>query len=241
MAWTTREQIKALTNTYDTLRKASKGWDLKAMGKDRWIHEGMRVKRLSLRAKKHVTQIECLVNEIGHIGDYVDRYISGTTNQGQPRGCYDFVPFCNGSLVDTLLKIMRYHKAYHPSHRPLRFIDAGCGIGTKVIIAEAMGCVAEGLEISKKLIEDGKKLFQFNGRHPRILQGDIRNHEYSKYDIIYFYCPLSNKRQEKIFEELVWKQAKVGTYVIAYGLDIYPSDQKFIELASRSIYLKYAP
>ena len=200
MEWTQQQEVEALKNAYDTIAKV----------RDRPLWSSFQRPR-PLSKKEEIDE---LIGSIDSIGHYIDSDTRRTKGQGQPPECYGFIPWPNSHFIKVLLHVLQHQHKHHPSKRKLRFLNAGCGMGLKVIIAEAMGCIATGLEISPKLIEKGKKFFSFNSRHPRLQQGDIRSHDYGEYDIIFFYCPLRSVTQEELFEHRVWEQCKVGAYVI---------------------------
>lgn len=213
MEWTEQE-IEKLVNIRNVLAKVKVPQKTKrsyAAGLDEW----------PLRVKRLVDKIDVTSRNI----DLVCRDVIGK----QPRACYSFIPFHNVGFILDLLKVMQHHNKHHPSRRKLRFLDAGCGPGLKVVIAEAMGCMATGLEISPTLIKKGKELFSFNRRHPRLRQGDVRFHDYGEYDIIFFYAPLRSSTQEKIFEKRIWEQCRVGAYVIGRMQAIRPP-HKYIDI-----------
>ena len=148
-------------------------------------------------------------------------------------GAFPYIPLQLAPFLEQLFKArsilnpdwvsQRYSTYPRPS-----FIDVGCGIGTKVLIAKQFCLDYYGIEINKKYVEVARKLL---GDYKKtILQGDARKHDYSPYDIIYFYCPMRvmykkdkkgnyssepDNRNEVALEQHIITTAKVGAIILA--------------------------
>jgi hypothetical protein len=99
-------------------------------------------------------------------------------------------------------------RQYLPTKNP-RFIDVGCGIGDKVILASMFGMEASGIELNQdtaafagyitRLIgldddryddwdDDGD-----DGESPQIIRGNAFAHNFSPYNLVYTYLPSSDR------------------------------------------------
>lgn len=93
--------------------------------------------------------------------------------------------------------------------RSQKFIDIGCGIGTKVLLAQSLfdACgfdiVSEHLDIARML--GCRNVFQDDARTYR---------DYAQYDFIFFYAPFfGDSELERTFEETVHYLMKPGAII----------------------------
>jgi SAM-dependent methyltransferase len=108
----------------------------------------------------------------------------------------------------------------------LSFVDAGCGLGHKLVLAYALGFLKiTGLEIDplycqkarticRNIKEHGRVFWHFE---PEIKKEDIIQSDFSSYDVIYFYHPLSDDKKQTRFEKRVVDTAKKGAIIIPVG------------------------
>lgn len=116
---------------------------------------------------------------------------------------------------------MRKLLGYKDSHS---FIDVGCGIGSKVVLANALSFRAHGIEITRRYVTIARKVvakgqmgcvYTHGINEPQIIQGNAFKHNYKPYDVIYFYCPMVDWQKQRVLEEHIVKTAKSGAYIIA--------------------------
>jgi len=133
-------------------------------------------------------------------------------------GCHYFIP---SSILDSIywLKLVKQHLKKKDILEP-KFLDAGCGIGNIILLANQLGFDADGIEIDNRNLRIGKAIasrqnyWSLNGI--KITKGNILTFKhYSKYDVIYFYCPLSDHVKEVEFENKITDEIKVGAVIIA--------------------------
>lgn len=104
-----------------------------------------------------------------------------------------------------------------------KFVDAGCGPGFTLKMAEQIGYEAEGVENNTKHIEFAKR------SNLTIHQGDITKYDFTPYDVFYAYVPLL-KETFGNWTEKVLKAAKPDTIFISADMDWtwkYPKDCSF--------------
>lgn len=123
------------------------------------------------------------------------------------------------------------------------FIDVGCGIGSKVFLANGHGFHAHGIEFREEYVEVAKKLvsssYSGNGcKTPLIIKGDALKFDYSQFDVIYFYCPIANYEKEKELEKLIIKTAKPGAVILAnnYRYDVF--NDKSLKSLGNCVFVK---
>ena len=120
---------------------------------------------------------------------------------------YEFVP---NNITLVLEGIEMLHKLLKPRHDKY-FVDAGCGIGWVLLLAERYGFKTFGIELGKANYKIAKKLSPFS----RFYHGDILKHDFSKYDVVYYFCPFKNYTLELKFERKVEDEVKVGGFIFA--------------------------
>lgn len=100
---------------------------------------------------------------------------------------------------------------------PVRFLDVGCGGGTKVLLASEFFGRAEGLEFDPKYVSAAQTLIStVSEDNCDIFQGDaLTFEEYAAYDVIYFYQPIRNPDLLIQLERRICDNARPGTVIIA--------------------------
>ena len=143
---------------------------------------------------------------------------------------YTYVPLYLKTFITTLRLIKKdyYERNGEAAVRP-SFIDAGCGLGVKLIIAQGMGFDITGLEIDDKVLERAEEIFCIDKLN--IHRQDILEHDYSEYDVVYFFCPFHNAEKEKEFERRIQSQMKPGAYLMGYSQKTDPPEDQFDEFA----------
>ncbi len=99
-----------------------------------------------------------------------------------------------------------------------KFLDVGCGIGTKLRAAKWMGFDAYGLEITEKYVEFARAMYYSNHEAKKyIIHADGREFKnYRKFDVIYFYCPMCQGELQKQLERAIYSRAKSNTIFVGF-------------------------
>lgn len=158
----------------------------------------------------------------------LDPLTHGESRRHYLKGHYTYIPF---PLPRFVAQLQKARTLLNPAKRPLEgfaFLDVGCGIGTKVAVAHSMDFDAYGIEIQRKYAQVARRLTDFNRmafttykltnsrqRKKRIHIGDALRHDYSRYDVIYFYCPNCDRKLQIKLERRIIKTAKVGAIILA--------------------------
>lgn len=100
---------------------------------------------------------------------------------------------------------------------PIRFLDVGCGGGTKVLLASEFFGRTDGLEFDPKYVAAAQTLMAtISGDNCDIFQGDALCFEdYAAYDVIYFYQPIRNPKLLIELEQRICSESRPGTVIIA--------------------------
>jgi SAM-dependent methyltransferase len=111
------------------------------------------------------------------------------------------------------------------------FLDAGCGVGVKVWIAESLGFDAKGVE----LCEDSVKIARMALGKRKIIRKDLLRYEgFHNYDVIYLYLPMCNPKLQKQFEENLVNRSKDDVIIISAGDHMLSKAMKWINYTPNS-------
>jgi len=149
-------------------------------------------------------------------GDFKDRY---TGYDGGKDSSYRFI--ANQSLLDfyiALSQILTGMNMYN-----VKFLDAGCGIGNILEAAALCGIPGHhitGYDLDQDALNEGKRYFKANNHcidgadSINLIKQDILTADYSKFDIIYYYHPFSDRDLERKFEEHIEDTIWIGAYIM---------------------------
>jgi len=172
--------------------------------------------------------LDALCRTLNTIGSHASKQANNSRTRRQSDIHYEYIPSPHNGFTHLLLTIYDRLQQYRLCDT-LKFVDAGCGVGDKVLIAHHLGFAASGIEFDPKLVTTAKDVYgmkDFSNPKERkfrqlkdvpwIIQGDIRRHDFSDYDVIYFYCPMYSTIAEGTFEKRIWREAKLGAVVMAW-------------------------
>lgn len=155
----------------------------------------------------------------------LEAVLAGPRRDISELGEYPYIAYNNERFFSLLMLAWGVYCALHPSTRravtnptgtKVKFIDVGCGIGSKVLLAqEALGwsCQAWGLEKSPGYIETAKKLL---GGGDRLIQADALHYDgYGQFDLVYFYKPIADDERQQELEERIISQVRSRTVIVS--------------------------
>lgn len=173
-------------------------------------------------------KIECINRIIAQYNLYFQKKLGSIPGvfKKSNQDHYCFIPSRNFiEVIDILYKVKE--QLCTP---PLKFLDCGCGIGNIMLIAEAVGYEAHGIEYEKATYKIAKDLTStWNSRtvkgkkkNKSIIHGDVATFKhYADYDVIYYYSPILKHSKRTQFREKLAGNVKVGSIVISYGGSTY--------------------
>lgn len=147
------------------------------------------------------------------------RWIPQVSGKGREHS-FPYVPYPLG-LFFSALQTARTHFMQFDQERtePRRFLDVGCGIGTKVVLACQLGWSGDGLdfvpeyvEAARELVTNGSRIFQANA---------LQFGEYESYDLVYAYRPLMTDERMAELVAYICDNTRPGTllYLPTYEAD----------------------
>lgn len=146
--------------------------------------------------------------------------------EAREHGCHRDIPYSMSafsSMIGTAHRICLALK----KQRPLRFLDVGCGGGTKVLAAATCFDLCDGLEYEKNVVVTGQQFIQIlSPERCKLMQGDaLEFSRYGDYDVIFFYKPLVDDNKMAEMEERIFAQAKPGTVLLS-PLGLFADDPR---------------
>jgi 2-polyprenyl-3-methyl-5-hydroxy-6-metoxy-1,4-benzoquinol methylase len=135
-------------------------------------------------------------------------------------------PALDQSHVDIAYPISQAVALMHAAQRillaqdrpaPFRFLDVGCGGGTKLLAAASMFHQVCGLELDPIYLEQARRLLALarQGRC-QVEAGDALTYDgYGRFDVIYLYEPIREAEPELALERRIFAQCRPGCVVIA--------------------------
>lgn len=156
------------------------------------------------------------------------------TNKAPAKGSYSYIPFQPIQflkLIDAAMKhvvlpvkkTMAKTKPMTPPKPVCRFVDAGCGIGLTVRMANLLmreepkfKFVAEGVELQKPLVDFAKRYMAWNAN---IHHENIFDFDFKPYNVVYFYRPIADDKIWHEWLDYLVKTVRKGTVLISasYG------------------------
>lgn len=136
------------------------------------------------------------------------------------KGSYHYIPIGTSFIIKRFIAIRKWIKIqdeYPIKTENNKFLDAGSGIGNVLLLAKAVGLAKHftGIEFNEPTHKMAKKLVNNReGNFKLILDNILTYNKYNNFDILYYYCPLNNRRLEVYFEELIEDAASIGTIII---------------------------
>ena len=124
---------------------------------------------------------------------------------------YSFIPYMTRYALDQLKFAYNYLPYNKTNYKDYSFIDAGCGIGNILLLADRIGFTKlRGLEIDPTTIRYSICPKSFIKK-----QNVLTYKSYGQYDVIYYFCPIEDFKKEIKFEQIVENQMKLGAILIA--------------------------
>lgn len=124
---------------------------------------------------------------------------------------YPWVPY-------PLLKFARL-LAIAMEVNPGPMVELGAGIGTKVLMARAMGVETLGVENNEIYLKEAARL------GASVVEGDIRDFDVAPYGIVYTYHPLFPEAHEAGFEGYIQGSMSVGSVFICPKVACWPGNR----------------
>ena len=94
-----------------------------------------------------------------------------------------------------------------------KFLDLGCGIGTKLMMASLLGWKATGVEIREDYAQAARRICP----HAQIHVADARGFPVAGYDVVYSYRLFVGNEDQAAFDDYVISNITPGTFYVCPG------------------------
>lgn len=139
-----------------------------------------------------------------------------------PDGSFGYTAVSISGFLDLMLELEsclardRDYQDEEFHYMPISLLDAGCGTGRNLHLLSSSGAFpridAKGIDIIGAYIAHGERVYGLKGK---MEQADCLKFDYSSFDVVYFYRPFSDDKQEEHFETKLIKCLKPGAYIAA--------------------------
>ncbi len=165
--------------------------------------------------------------------DGVVCYHGGTKNIPPMAGAYPFIPIYGAGLVRLLSVALKHAKSSqelmgepYQYGSPKTFMDAGCGPGFTLDVAELVGFKDnEGVELNDFHAQYGRD------KGKKIHTANMLDFDYRKFSVVYSYVPLN---PFKPFTDKVMSEAPVGAVFVWCGGTSPPDQGEYEVVYNRS-------
>jgi trans-aconitate methyltransferase len=112
-----------------------------------------------------------------------------------------------------------------------RFLDIGCGIGTKMMLAEEIfGLNVQGVERVPEYVKEARQ-------HGLVVaEADVLGWDgYNEFDLVFFNRPFYDQARQRELEQRVWANMKSGAVVIGVNLIDPPPSSWYLILDDHEV------
>lgn len=158
-----------------------------------------------------------------------------------------------GSHPDIALPATHFEALLHAAYRVWlaqgrstspKFLDVGCGGGTKIVAALSFFAEAHGLDNHAGYVQMAQSVLAKLGlSRGAVIEGNTLTFDkYQEYDLIYFFRPISIAKDLRAMENRILDNARPGTILIApyHGFSAEHDDPRCTNIAP-SIYVAHEP
>ena len=175
--------------------------------------------------EKEFSELEQNFMFAGNILDSLARLNYLSSGEGAKKAYYKYIPLSFTTFISMIQRSAFYLKGNYPR----KFLEVGSGNGLKLIAAAAIlehysFRIFHGIEVLKgqikfannlvKKVKDGYG-FDANVDCKSFYCDAFNFTHYSDYDLIYYYCPISDSELEAKLECLIEKNMKSGSLLVA--------------------------
>lgn len=194
--------------------------------------------------ERHRSSLDAMIRRLERLALGLDPNMPFIDADKQKKGEYEYIPLNIEGFLSELGALAERPDV--KDNRKLTFCEVGCGLATKIWLAS---CILPhetkftGIEITPAYLKAAKKFLKGElgfGKHKRVdlIEADAREHDYSPYDIIYFYSPMIHRQGgELVLEQRIADTCKKGAYVIAYmPAHHWYEDKRFNRLVNSDVW-----
>ncbi len=195
----------------DGFLKRLRAWDEIELIVQRHIDPERKPLLPRLQVGRHDALLEQLYTALHRLANPATQDSSATDH-----GCFSDIAFPIQSFDLLMSAAYRIGLAQNPQRLP-RFLDVGCGGGTKILAATRYFRQADGLEYDRGYAGSARRFLQIIGvTNSTVFHTDAMVFDaYSDYDVIYFFRPLLSDAHLETLEQRIIALARPGTILVA--------------------------
>jgi SAM-dependent methyltransferase len=139
------------------------------------------------------------------------------SDAAKERGCFPDIGLANSDFHAHMHAAYRVLLTQKTRTEPSRFLDVGCGAGMKVYAALRYFDEAQGFDFDPAYVSAGQRFLSIDRQiDAKIFEQDALSFDgYDKFDVIYFYRPISQENMLIEMEQRIARTARPGTILIA--------------------------
>lgn len=144
----------------------------------------------------------------------LERLLGQQRSQSQKtreNGAYAFIPYEVYHFVEACRFVTCQYLPLSGFHTR-KFLDVGCGIGSKLWLARRFFDRCDGIEFDQGYVEESRRYLSLGSN---VIQADALTFPcYKEYDVIYFYHPMMGQKQFDL-QEIIAQRCKPGAVIMA--------------------------
>jgi len=159
--------------------------------------------------------------------DVFDSYFDNgkQTKELKDHGSFQYVSYNGRKFLDLLQKTLQTISIINETQNT-KFIDVGCGIGTKVFLASGMFSEAHGIELDENYISVGLNIMKhssvkFTDNILLMKKDALEFTNYVDYNVIYLYRPFHDDKKQNKLENKIASEAKENSVIISPLCNFY--------------------
>jgi SAM-dependent methyltransferase len=152
------------------------------------------------------------------------RWVPSVSGAGRA-GSHPYVPYPLGRFMLGMRAAKMYFIPFdHERAEPRRFLDVGCGTGTKSMLAAQMNWYADGLDFVPEYVAAARELMNTQVES-KVYEADAMKFDrYGDYDVCYMYRPLVSDESMAALVSVVCDQIRDGSILFIPTYD--PTDER---------------
>lgn len=188
-------------------------------------HDSFYLNEVSEQVSELATSVPQLLEKITLLQAAVNDFASNGLEEGDiPEQSHGYIPLDLGEFFASLFALEQVlmldvdYRHAELRHRPCTFLEVGCGRGRLVHL---LSCTdrfnfdkIHGFDISEPMIKSGQARY---GLGNNLFVQDCMTFDYSGYDVVFFYRPLSDDDAQTAFETRLVETLKPGALILGAG------------------------
>jgi len=156
-----------------------------------------------------------------------DKYLGyvAQNEEAKEYGCFQYVSHNQKKFFVNMYKAFKVLD-YLGCSEKARFLDVGCGIGTKTFLASTLFARADGVEYDRNYFNIAKKIHTSSSvdytKNISFFQNDaLKFDSYGEYDVIHLYRPFRDREKQNELEEKIVADTKENGLIIGILCNFY--------------------